>query len=82
MKKIGEHPNALAEQAKELSDFQKYLHEEFKVGDRGLEKAQRIVAELSKVRCHAPFNEIPFDEDLNITYRKIRAIAEEGEVAK
>ena len=40
--------------------------------------AQRIVAELAKVRCHAPFDEIPFDRDTNLAYRNCRAIAEEG----
>ena len=78
MKKIGEHPNALAELAEILKCHCPFDDDFYP----SVQKAQRIVAELSKVRCHAPFNEIPFDEDLNITYRKIRAIAEEGEVAK
>lgn len=41
-------------------------------------KARRIVAELAKVRCHAPFFEIPFDGDTDIAYRFCRAIAGEG----
>lgn len=81
--------NAMAELAKELSDFQKYLHEEFKVGSLGLEKAQRIVAELAKVRswfietANKQFNDgkvgcHQFKTRCYIAFKNCRAIAEEG----
>lgn len=67
--------NALAELAEDL----KYIADWAKRGYvfTKIRKAQRIVAELAKVRCHAPFDEIPFDRDTNLAYRNCRAIAEE-----
>ena len=73
--------NALAELAKWLKQLVDANGGKKCRAVANIDKARRIVAELAKVRCHAPFDEIPFDRDTNLAYRKCRAIAEEG-VAK
>ena len=70
--------NALAELAKWLKQLVDANGGKKCRAVANIDKAQRIVAELAKVRCHAPFDEIPFDRDTNLAYRKCRAIAEEG----
>lgn len=70
--------NALAELAKWLKQLVDANGGKKCRAVANIDKAQRIVAELAKVRCHAPFDEIPFDRDTNLAYRNCRAIAEEG----